>query len=101
MCQAGLEILEEGWGTTGWGGEVTEGVPLVLAWPFGVGGIQRGGELLRACFPEGRNGLSKGQEVRSLQQRAGVRGKGTAQLKVPPSFFLQGSQHLYQVGASI
>lgn len=101
MCQAGLEILEEGWGTTEWVGEVTEWVPLVLAWPFKVGGIQRGGELLRVGFPGGRNGLSKGQEVRSLQQRAGVRGKRTAQLKVLPAFLLQGSQHRYQVGASI
>lgn len=97
-------VWEEVWGTMGWGGEVTEWVLLLLAWPFRVGGIQRVGEALRVSFPGGRNGLSKGQEMRRLQQRAGVGGEGTAmhaQLKVPPSSLLQGSQDLYQVDASI
>lgn len=96
--------MEEGWGITGQGSEVTEWVPLVLAWPFRRGSIERGGEALRVGFPRGKNGLSKGQKVRSLQQRAGVGGKGPAmcaQLKVPPSFLLQGSQDFCWVGASI
>lgn len=45
-------------------------MPLILAWPFRMGGIQRGGEAPRVGFPGGGNGLGKGQEVR--MQRAGV-----------------------------
>ena len=47
-------------------------MPLALAWPSRVGGIQRGEEALKVCLPARRNGLSKGQKVKSLQQRAGI-----------------------------
>ena len=72
-------------------------MPLALAWPSRVGGIQRGEEALKVCLPARRNGLSKGQKVKSLQQRAGIvsgRGELTtlhAQLKVPCPF-LEGRQ---------
>lgn len=63
----------------GWGGEVTAWVPLLLARPFRVGGIQRVGEALRVSFPGGRNSLRKGQEMRRPQQRAGGGGGGVEQ----------------------
>lgn len=88
----GWEILAEGGSTVARASEVADQVPLALAWPFKVGGTRRGGEALRVGFPGGRDGLSKGQDVRNLQQRAGVLGvggKGTAMhalLKVSPHF---------------
>ena len=41
-------------------------MPLALAWSFRVGGIQRGKEALKVRFPARRNGLNKGQKVKSL-----------------------------------
>ena len=80
--------MEEGWGTA-WSGVVTEQVRLALVWPFRVGGSQRGGEASRVVFPGEKNGLSKDQDMRSLQQRAVVGAEVIAmraQLKVPPCF---------------
>lgn len=57
--QGGWEVSEEERGTVGWsvgwGGEVTEWVPLLLAWPL----VLRVGEALRVSLPGGRNSLRK------------------------------------------
>lgn len=47
-------------------------MPLALAWSLRVGGIQRGEEALKVRFPARRNGLNKGQKVKSPEQRAGI-----------------------------
>lgn len=82
----------------------TDEASLVLAWPFRVGGIQRSKEALKVRFPGRRNGLSKGQKCKSLQQRAGVGDEVTAmhaQRKVLPPFLRRKTGNLYQVSASI
>lgn len=97
--QGGWEVSEEergtvGWGV-GWGGEVTEWVPLLLAWPL----VLRVGEALRVSLPGGRNGLRKAKRGEGHSRGLGWgRGNSYAQLTAAPSFLLQ---DLHQVGASI
>lgn len=45
-----MEEEEEG-GAMGWSSEFTAWVPLLLTWPFRVGGIERVREAMRVIFP--------------------------------------------------